>query len=218
MLSLNNQRKFNEFIKRAFYGTAYATTFLYCILNQSNTSFYLLILLFLIGTIYEFVKLTKILKSHYIKILLFLYILSSFYLLLHIKLSHAGSIKIIILIAHVWAVDLGGYIIGNIFGSTKISKISPNKTLEGIIGSFIFSILITYIINNTWNLIQMHFIIFTISICSSAIFGDLIFSKIKRINKTKDSGVFLPGHGGFLDRLDSLIMATPVFYLYLQFY
>ena len=218
MLSLNNQQTFNKFIKRTFYGTAYATTFLYCIFNQSNTSFYLLILLFLIGTIYECVKLTKILKSHYIKILLFLYILSSFYLLLHIKLSHAGNIKIIILITHVWAVDLGGYIIGNIFGSTKISKISPNKTLEGVIGSFAFSILITYIITKTWDLIEIHLIIFTILICSSSILGDLIFSKLKRINKIKDSGVFLPGHGGFLDRLDSLIMATPVFYFYLQFY
>ena len=105
--------------------------------------------------------------------------------------------------------DIGGYIFGNIFKGKKLTSISPNKTYSGMIGSFVCSLLICMLFIIYLNF-SNSFIIYTflISLVSQA--GDLFISYLKRKANIKDTGNFLPGHGGFLDRLDGIIFAIPI--------
>jgi len=112
--------------------------------------------------------------------------------------------------------DIGGYIFGKTIGGIKLTKISPNKTISGSIGSFIFSILPLFLFNFQ-NYVNFHFslknILFCVIISMSCQLGDLIISYFKRLNKVKDTGVILPGHGGLLDRIDGIIFAIPAVYI-----
>ena len=105
--------------------------------------------------------------------------------------------------------DIGGYIFGKIFKGKKLTSISPNKTYSGMIGSFVCSLLICMFFIIYLNF-SNSFIIYTflISLVSQA--GDLFISYLKRKANIKDTGNFLPGHGGFLDRLDGIIFAIPI--------
>ena len=105
--------------------------------------------------------------------------------------------------------DIGGYIFGNVFKGKKLTSISPNKTYSGMIGSFVCSLLICMLFIIYLNF-SNSFIIYTflISLVSQA--GDLFISYLKRKANIKDTGNFLPGHGGFLDRLDGIIFAIPI--------
>jgi len=107
------------------------------------------------------------------------------------------------------------YIVGSLIGKTPFSKISPKKTWEGTVGGILITIIIAAIVSK---IIAYHFEISWILIAAiSAIFGtfgDLLESKLKRMADVKDSGTFMPGHGGFLDRFDSLLVATPFVWLY----
>ena len=109
--------------------------------------------------------------------------------------------------------DIGGYIFGKAIGGKKLTKISPNKTISGSVGSFIFSIIPLLLFNfknyQDINLSLKH-ILFCLVISLSCQLGDLIISYFKRLNKVKDTGNILPGHGGFLDRVDGIIFAIPV--------
>lgn len=115
--------------------------------------------------------------------------------------------------------DVGGYVFGNIFKGPKLTKISPNKTYAGLLGAYLFSILIIYlfIYHNPFNLnIQYQFnlisvlLIFFYSTISQI--GDIIISYFKRLSKIKDTGKILPGHGGILDRIDGMIFTFPTIY------
>ena len=148
-----------------------------------------------------------------IYIILILYIITAFYILFDIKTHEKGQELILILLSQIWSSDSGGYLFGKIFGKTRLSNISPNKTWEGVCGSLICCLIIgkfshTFITST----IQVHWVIISFSIAISSIIGDLIISKIKRIHNKEHSGFFLPGHGGFLDRLDSLFLATLTYY------
>ena len=116
--------------------------------------------------------------------------------------------------------DIGGFIFGNIIGGKKLTKISPNKTIAGSVGSFIFSV-IPLIIFNTQNYLIFNFnlsikyIIFCLIISLSNQLGDLFISYFKRLEKIKDTGKILPGHGGIFDRIDGLmfvLIITIIFY------
>ena len=115
--------------------------------------------------------------------------------------------------------DIGGYIFGKIIGGKKLSKISPNKTIAGAIGSFIFSI-IPLIIALNFNLLDLEFnltnIIFCLLISLISQIGDLFISLIKRKAEIKDTGNLLPGHGGILDRMDGIIFAVPFSYILIK--
>ncbi len=109
--------------------------------------------------------------------------------------------------------DIGGYVFGKIIGGKKLTKISPNKTISGLIGSFVlsFTIGLTFYKLFSNNLIfdfNILVFIFLISLISQS--GDLIISIFKRKAKVKDTGSFLPGHGGILDRIDGMLFALPV--------
>ena len=115
--------------------------------------------------------------------------------------------------------DIGGYVFGKIIGGKKLSKISPNKTIAGTIGSFIFSIIPLIIVLNfnyldfELNLIN---IIYCLLISLISQLGDLFISLIKRKANIKDTGNLLPGHGGILDRMDGIIFAVPFSYFLLK--
>ena len=106
--------------------------------------------------------------------------------------------------------DTFAYIIGSIFGETYIlKKISPNKTLEGLAGGLLASLLFGILIMNTQDysyLIVIYFILGGFF----AFIGDLLISYFKRLSEVKDTGAILPGHGGILDRIDSHLLATPL--------
>ena len=107
--------------------------------------------------------------------------------------------------------DIGGLIIGKTFKGKKLTKISPNKTISGSVGSFFFSIiLIPFFYKDLieFNFLIMIIITLTISFISQA--GDLFISYMKRKAKVKDTSDMLPGHGGFLDRVDGIIFAIPI--------
>jgi len=115
--------------------------------------------------------------------------------------------------------DIGGYFFGNFFGGKKLSKISPNKTISGSIGSFIFSLIPFIIILNT-NYLNLQLNLKNVGFCLilSLIsqLGDLFLSFLKRKAKVKDTGKILPGHGGVLDRVDGIIFAVPFSYFLLN--
>ena len=120
----------------------------------------------------------------------------------------AGCALVWVLFACTWASDTFAYFIGSAFGSHKLaSSISPGKTVEGflgsIVGTFIFGL----------PLIKMAVAGFILAL--AATFGDLAESVLKRFANIKDSGIFLPGHGGVLDRFDSLFFTAPAFYYYI---
>ena len=112
------------------------------------------------------------------------------------------------------ASDIGGYIFGNFFKGPKLTKISPKKTISGSIGSIIFTNLtISILFFNFTNNFNYTIIIIGTLTSISCQFGDIFFSFLKRKAKIKDTGNFLPGHGGILDRLDGIIFGIPLSFI-----
>ncbi|SDI19706.1 phosphatidate cytidylyltransferase [Flavobacterium omnivorum] len=134
--------------------------------------------------------------------------------------------KIIIgLFILIWTNDTFAYIVGKSIGKTKLfEKISPKKTIEGFLGGILFAVLAGYLISKYYIKANPEFSDRSILIWTSiavivgiaGTIGDLIESKFKRIAGVKDSGSIMPGHGGILDRLDSVIFVAPIIYLFYQ--
>ena len=143
--------------------------------------------------------------------LLFPFILGAFFLRGN---SFESALFFIVVLCICICSDTGGYVFGNIIGGKKLTKISPNKTISGTIGSFIFSILPIFLID-LQNYIDINFdfslknILFCLIISLTCQLGDLFISYFKRLNKVKNTGSILPGHGGLLDRIDGIIFAIP---------
>ena len=113
--------------------------------------------------------------------------------------------------------DIGGYFSEN-FKGPKLTKISPNKTYAGVIGSFIFSLLtghmyIKFLSNNVFEFEYSFVLLMILFISLISQIGDIIISYFKRKAKLKDTGKILPGHGGLLDRIDGLIFVVPTIYI-----
>ena len=122
------------------------------------------------------------------------------------------------IIFSIWINDTMAYVVGSFIGKTPLSKISPKKTWEGTIGGVILCVLVVSLIGWLINLYTVQDWILISAI--SAIFGtlgDLLESKLKRMAGVKDSGTLMPGHGGLLDRFDSMLIATPFVWLYAIF-
>jgi len=139
--------------------------------------------------------------------------LSLFVYFVFIIESHLTDLKIYLLYSVLIAIlsDIGGLIFGKTFKGKKLTKISPNKTISGSIGSFVLSIFLIPIFYN--NLIIYDFLtllILTIAISLTSQLGDLFISYLKRKAKVKDTSDLLPGHGGLLDRVDGIIFAAPL--------
>jgi phosphatidate cytidylyltransferase len=202
-------------------------------------SFLVLFVLIHFGCWYEWIKLLKkIYGDQYLKYTLLglVYITMPICMLLYLRTIWSdfegakvhedfGNTIPIAIIFSIWINDTMAYLVGSFIGKTPFSKISPKKTWEGTIGGailcvvvigFLFPLLANrffypYAQKQTWFIIA--------AIC--AVFGtlgDLLESKIKRVADVKDSGTIMPGHGGFLDRFDSLLIAAPVVWLYIKLF
>jgi phosphatidate cytidylyltransferase len=110
------------------------------------------------------------------------------------------------------------YIVGSVIGKTPLSAISPNKTWEGTIAGVVLSVvLVTKVMGVYIPMSEKIIFIISLTAAIAGTFGDLLESKLKRLAQVKDSGSMMPGHGGFLDRFDSILLATPFVWVILQF-
>jgi len=154
-----------------------------------------------------------------LNIITFFYIFFVFCNLSYEIHSSESPIFFLYVISICFFTDIGGYIFGKTIGGKKLSKISPNKTMAGSVGSFILSIIPLIIVIN-FNYLDLELnlinIIFCLLISLISQLGDLFISLIKRKSKVKDTGNLLPGHGGFLDRMDGIIFAVPFSYFLLK--
>ena len=140
--------------------------------------------------------------------------------ILHLRNDTASSLILLIwVIILTISSDIGGYIFGKIFRWKRLTNISPNKTLSGVIGSVIFSIFSILLLGLICKFLfqidlsfflKFKYFIFAVILSLSAQLGDLMVSYFKRLDKIKDTGKILPGHGGIFDRIDSLMLSTIV--------
>jgi phosphatidate cytidylyltransferase len=123
----------------------------------------------------------------------------------------------LLLIATIWINDTMAYIVGSFIGKRPLSSVSPNKTWEGTVAGIVISVLFVSKVLGIWIPIQEKYIFLISTVAAIAgTFGDLFESKIKRLAGVKESGTMMPGHGGFLDRFDSILFAVPFVWLVLQ--
>ncbi len=148
-------------------------------------------------------------------LVLFFYLLLPVFFLIQLNQSNE-RIFVFFLLCAVWGFDSGAYFVGKKWGKTKLAPtISPKKSLEGLFGGFLSVFLVLYLLG-TWfqiNLPVHEVIIISFLVSISAMSGDLFESWLKRQAGVKDVGSMLPGHGGILDRIDSVLGALPVWYL-----
>jgi phosphatidate cytidylyltransferase len=146
-----------------------------------------------------------------------------------IELPELGKIYTCIIFFSIWINDTMAYLVGSFIGKTPFSKISPKKTWEGTIGGSVLCVLVIGLIYSyTFTDVVIPGFVLSIAaynwfiiaaICAIAgTAGDLFESKLKRMANVKDSGAIMPGHGGFLDRFDSLLFAAPAVWLYVYFF
>ena len=214
-----------------------AVVFVLVMLAGLFINFYTFIALFLIimgGCLYEFRKIIKLIKQTKYFGLLALsmpYIIIPILMMIDLgknnyhqdlSLDNYSPLLPIAIILSIWINDTMAYLVGSFIGKTPFSKISPKKTWEGTIGGAILCVIMIGIIShfvNAFHYLPLKHWLAIAAIC--AVFGtlgDLLESKIKRMANIKDSGSFMPGHGGFLDRFDSLLVATPFVWLYVQLF
>lgn len=145
------------------------------------------------------------------------YIAVGFLAFAGLRLGNPDWRQVLLLLFTVWVTDTGAFEIGRRFGKHKMApKISPNKSWEGAFGGLFVALLIAggYAVSALGINIVNSLLIVAIGSVAGQI-GDLIESKVKRLAKVKDSGTIFPGHGGVLDRFDSILLAAPVVYLLL---
>jgi len=156
-----------------------------------------------------------------------IYISLSLGMLLNLRTFYPGTaletvnkLLVLAIILSLWVNDTMAYLVGSLIGKTPLSAISPKKTWEGTIGGFIFAVVamgaVGYFLSSGFEMqaVSQWMIVAAIAAIAGTI-GDLLQSKLKRLADVKDSGHILPGHGGFLDRFDSLLFATPFIWLYI---
>ena len=191
--------------------------FLYFLLylNYTNKIIYFVAFIYLI----IFLEILIFFKRH--KFIIFSYIIISFAFVLLYFYSDFNPIEFTVIILFIACFDSACYIVGKKFGKNKIFiNISPNKTYEGLFGGVMFtnSVCLLIYFNIYFSKIEYNLFFFANLIIFFSFFGDLIQSYFKRLNFLKDSGNFIPGHGGFFDRFDSfLLVIIPISILNLLF-
>ena len=195
----------NEKLARTLSGVIYVAIMWFGT-SYSETSFSFLFAAILLICLYEMYKLRK----GKTKILSFLYVLSPL-LLIHLIPTNLVLLMLIL----TWTFDTFAYIVGVRFGKHKIiPTVSPNKSWEGFAGGFIFTVIAAYLTVNYFSEIELnHIIAISLLIPFTATIGDFIESYYKRKAGVKDSGNFIPGHGGMLDRMDAFMITIPSIYI-----
>ena len=211
----------SELLKRFISSVILFPIFIFLILDGS-IFFILFILVCLIISFYEWNNLVK--KNDYIKGIGFVFLIFSFYSIYELRSKFENNYLYLLIIFLICVTtDTGGYIFGRVFKGPKLTKISPNKTYSGMIGSYVLTLLSLIIFNNlfleeTFNLKSnaiYNLLIFGAVVSFISQLGDLVISYFKRIYKIKDTGKIIPGHGGLLDRIDGMIFAFPFSYIIL---
>ncbi len=195
----------NETLKRALSGAIYVAIMwfgTFC----SELSFHILFAVILLVCLYEMYKLRK----GKTKILTFLYVLSPLLLVHFIKTE-----LVLLMFILTWTFDTFAYLVGVKFGKHKIMPtVSPKKSWEGFVGGFIFTVIAVYLTANYFLEIELNqAIVISLFLPFTATLGDFIESHYKREAEVKDSGNFIPGHGGMLDRMDAFMITIPTIYI-----
>ena len=192
------------------------------ILVSFSNIIFLYVIIFLINVLVidEFFKMIK--KIHIKKISKFLTMLIVLIYMVYFSLVviyfinqsfDLNKFKVLFLLIICISSDIGGYTFGKIIGGKKLTKISPKKTYSGLVGSLVLSLIfgyLFYISSTDLILINLNIFLFIILISILSQAGDLLISYFKRKAKVKDTGSFLPGHGGVLDRIDGILLALPI--------
>jgi phosphatidate cytidylyltransferase len=209
-----------EIIKRILSSIILLPTVLFFIIKGSFLFNFFIFICFLITT-YEWLKLSK---NNLLKLFGTIFIVISFYTIFNIRNEFDRDYFHLLLVVIICvSTDIGGYVFGNIFKGPKLTRISPNKTYSGVIGSFLLSLIFTNLFLDFLSNVEtfeftkeMFLFILLVSLVSQI--GDIVISYFKRKSKIKDTGTIIPGHGGILDRIDGMIFALPFAYvLFLNF-
>jgi len=200
----------------------------------SINSFIILFLIVHTGCLIEYNKLTKNTPTIHTKTAHVLYSLFglaymtiSFFAITHLASAHWASVLgtsqyyvlPMLVIVSIWINDTMAYMVGSFIGKTPLSVVSPKKTWEGTIGGALLAVLAVVLLGRTLtNLSYLTLVIVSATAAITGTIGDLIESKFKRMAGVKDSGHILPGHGGFFDRFDSLLLAGPSVWLLLTLF
>jgi phosphatidate cytidylyltransferase len=189
--------------KKRFLISLLAFPIIYILLYQKFFSNILIVIVCLF-CVYEWNKIFN--KKNYIYVLGLLILFFFFFSLIKIYNLQDYNLNFLWLILIAWLTDIGGYIFGKLFGGPKLIKISPNKTWAGAFGSLTLSqfAFLIFFLNYDYKL-NFNIFFFQILLSITGQVGDILMSYIKRINNKKDASNFIPGHGGFLDRVDGLI-------------
>ena len=192
------------------------------ILVSFSNIIFLYVIIFLINllVIDEFFKMIKKIHikkiSKFLTMLIILIYMVCFSLVVIYFINQSfdlNKFKVLFLLIICISSDIGGYTFGKIIGGKKLTKISPKKTYSGLVGSLVLSLIfgyLFYISSTDLILINLNIFLFIILISILSQAGDLLISYFKRKAKVKDTGSFLPGHGGVLDRIDGILLALPI--------
>ncbi len=201
-------------LKKRIFTSLILLSLLFFIFNFNLILLYFLIVVGVMS-ILEFLNLTKNiftnkLNKFFINSFFIIYI--SIFCFMFFFFSNIDGLKITlyILLLGCIASDVGGFIFGRIFKGPKLTKISPNKTYAGSLGSIIFTLTVVIFLFSSIQFLNYSVVIIALTTSIFCQLGDLIFSYLKRKAKIKDTGSILPGHGGVLDRIDGILLGVPI--------
>ena len=207
-----------EFVKRIISSVVLIAIIIFFIIKGSIFLNLFILFCFLIS-LYEWHMMRKN-NIHYVSGIIFLFV--SFYSVFRLTNFEVDYSYFLFILLICISTDTGGYVFGKFFKGKKLTKISPNKTYSGTLGSFTLSITFSYLFLELttifpylkFNSLNMLIFILLISLISQV--GDIIISYFKRKSNIKNTGNIIPGHGGLLDRIDGMIFAFPFGYLFLS--
>lgn len=207
----------NNFLKRLLSSILLLSIFYFILIIESYLFLIFLIFLFLVS-IYEW---NNLVKNKSLKLFGFIFLSLSYFTVHEIKNIDTNSSFFVFVISVCVGSDFGGYVFGKLLGGPKLTTISPKKTYSGFFGGILCAILFGFSCKFLFNLTlpnytfhNFNFLLTIILLSVTSQFGDLVISFFKRKANLDDTGKIIPGHGGLLDRIDGMIFAFPLFYLF----
>jgi len=207
----------NNFLKRLLSSIVLLSIFYFILIIENYLFLIFLIFLFLVS-IFEW---NNLVKNISLKLFGFIFLSLSYFSVHEIKNIDTNSSFFIFIISVCVGSDFGGYVFGKLIGGPKLTTISPNKTYSGFFGGILCAILLGFSCKFIFNLTlpnytfhNFNFLLTIILLSVTSQIGDLVISFFKRKANLDDTGKIIPGHGGLLDRIDGMIFAFPLSYLF----